>query len=105
MVDRPPNNVKAWRLHIGMTQQELGDALGVAKSVISDLERGVVQINDKWLRRLAPIFKTQPGHILDYAPEDVDSDIIDIWAHIDLHDRSRAADVLRQFVKKTGTNN
>lgn len=86
-----------------MTQQELADAVGTAKSVISDLERGVVQLSDKWLRKLAPALKTQPGHILDYDPNDADTDIIDIWAHIDQRDREQAVRVLRSFVR-TGTH-
>src|SRR4029078_7692151 len=65
MDDKAPNNLRAWRKFRRMTQQELADAVDTAKSVISDLERGVVQLNDKWLRRLAPVLKTQPGHILD----------------------------------------
>lgn len=103
MEDRPPNHLRAWRKFNRLTQQELADQLGTAKSVISDLERGVVQLSDKWLRRLAPVLKTQPGHILDYDPSEVDSDIIDIWANIDLRDREQAVRVLRSFVK-TGTN-
>lgn len=103
MENRSPNHLRAWRKFNRMTQQELADELGTAKSVISDLERGVVQLSDKWLRRLAPALKTQPGHILDYDPAEVDSDIIDIWANIDLRDREQAVRVLRSFVK-TGTN-
>lgn len=106
--DWPPNNLRAWRTTARpgfepMTQQELADALGTAKSVVSDLERGVVQLNDKWLRRLAPILKTSPGYILDYEPDDLDNDIIDIWAHIDLEDRPQAARVLRSFIR-SGTD-
>jgi transcriptional regulator with XRE-family HTH domain len=104
MEDRPPNNLRAWRKFRRMTQQELADELGTAKSVISDLERGVVQLNDKWLRRLAPVLKTQPGHILDYAPEDVDTDIIDIWSHIGADDREAARRMLQGLRQKTGTN-
>jgi transcriptional regulator with XRE-family HTH domain len=104
MEERAPNNLRAWRKFNRMTQQELADQVGTAKSVISDLERGVVQLSDKWLRKLAPVLKTQPGHILDYAPEDLDNDIIDIWSHIDKDDRQQAARVLRSFVR-TGTDN
>lgn len=87
-----------------MTQQELADALDTSKSVISDMERGELQLSPKWLRRIAPILKTQPGHILDYDPAQVDTDIIDIWSRIDATDRDQAVRVLRSFVK-TGTNN
>lgn len=104
MEDQAPNHLRAWRKFNRMTQQELADAVGTAKSVISDLERGVVQLSDKWLRRLAPVLKTQPGHLLDYDPDDLDSDIIDIWAHIDTQDREQAVRVLRSFVR-TGTDN
>lgn len=101
MDDKAPNNLRAWRKFNKMTQQELADAVGTAKSVISDLERGVVQLSDKWLRRLAPALKTQPGHILDYDPADLDSDIIDIWSRIDTVNKPQAVRILRAL---TGTN-
>lgn len=87
-----------------MTQQELADALDTTKSVISDLERGVVQLNDKWLRRLAPVLQTQPGIILDHAPEELDNDIVDIWAHIPVDRRAEAKAMLNILARKTGTN-
>lgn len=105
MEDRAPNHLRAWRKFRRMTQQELADKVGTAKSVISDLERGVVQLSDKWLRKLAPALQTQPGHILDYAPEDLDTDIIDIWSRIDGDQREQAAAVLRTFQRRTGTDN
>lgn len=101
--ERPPHFLREWRKHSRMTQQELADAIGTTKSVISDLERGELQLSPKWLRRLAPVLKTQPGHILDHDPETLDSDIIDIWAHIDDRDREQAIRVLRSFVR-TGTS-
>jgi transcriptional regulator with XRE-family HTH domain len=97
-----PHYLREWRKFRGMTQQELADALETSKSVISDMERGELQLSPKWLRRIAPILKTQPGYILDHDPADLDNDIIDIWSHIDAKDRARAANVLRQFMK-TGT--
>lgn len=103
MDEKAPNHLRAWRKHNRMTQQELADAIGTAKSVISDLERGVVQLSDKWLRRLAPALKTQPGHILDYDPNEVDSDIIDIWASIPESEKPTARRVLGSF-RRTGTS-
>lgn len=105
MVERAPNNLRAWRKYRGMTQQELADALDTTKSVISDLERGVVQLNDKWLRKLAPVLQTQPGIILDHAPDELDNDIIDIWAHIPDDRRAEAKELLNIFARRTGTDN
>lgn len=104
MDDKTPHYLKEWRKFRRMTQQELADALGTSKSVISDMERGELQLSPKWLRRIAPVLETQPGHILDHDPESLDSDIIDIWARIAATDREQAVRVLSAFVK-TGTNN
>ena len=50
------------------------------------------------MRRLAPILKTQEGYLIDHDPEDLDSDIIDIWSRIDERDRDQALRVLRSFI-------
>lgn len=84
-----------------MTQEQLADAVGTDKGVISLLESGNRGLSDKWLRRLAPILKTKPGHLLDHDPNDLDSDVIEIWAEIAERDRPTALRVLRSF--RTGT--
>jgi len=102
-MDQLPHFLREWRKFRHMTQQELADAIGTSKTVISEMERGNLQLSPKWLRKIAPVLRTQPGHILDHDPEDLDSDIIDIWASIEERDREQAARVLRSFVK-TGTH-
>lgn len=87
-----------------MTQQELADAVGTSKTVISEMERDHLQLSPKWLVRFAPVLRTQPGHIIDHDPEELDNDIIDIWAHIPNENRAQAAEVLKTFRRKTGTN-
>jgi len=104
MDDDRPHYLREWRKYRGMTQQALADALETSKSVISDLERGELQLSPKWLRRLSPVLKVQPGYILDHDPNELPTDIVDIWGKIDERDREQAARVLRSFVK-TGTNN
>jgi transcriptional regulator with XRE-family HTH domain len=102
--ERPPHFLREWRKFRHMTQQELADAVGTSKTVVSEMERGNLQLSPKWLRKFAPVLRTQPGHILDHDPEELDSDIIDIWARIDERDRDQALRVLRSF-DRTGTNN
>lgn len=101
--EKPPHYLREWREFREMTQEELADAVGTSKSVISDMERGKLQLSPKWLRRFAPVLKVQPGYILDYAPEDLDNDIIDIWGRIAERDREQALRVLRSF-ERTGTH-
>lgn len=70
-----PNNLRAWREHMKMTQEELGAACDppTTGSVISLLEEGERGLSLKWLRRLAPALKTRPGFIVEYDPSRVDT--------------------------------
>lgn len=86
-----------------MSQDELAAAVDTTKSVISLLENGHRALSDKWLRRLAPVLGTQPGHLLDTDPNDLDNDIFEIWAKLTKGDRQQAVRILRTFIK-TGTD-
>lgn len=100
---RPPHFLKEWRKHRKLTQEQLAEAVGTSKSQISELERYNLQLSPKWLQRLAPVLGVQPGHIIDHDPDELDSDIIDIWTRIPERDRAQAARVLRSFTR-TGTD-
>lgn len=102
MTDRPPHFLRQWRQSRKLTQQELADKLETSKSVVSDMERFVLQMSPKWARRFADALDTQPGHILDHDPEELPSDVFDIWSKIAKEDRPQAAKVLRSFMR-TGT--
>lgn len=97
------NYLRKWREHAGMNQEELAHRAGTDKSVISLLENGHRRLSDKWLRLLAPILGTQPGHLLDTDPDNLDNDIFDIWTKLTDDDREQAVKILRTFLK-TGTD-
>lgn len=93
------NYLKAWREFRQLSQEALAEKVGTTGSVISMLENGNRGLSDKWLRKLAPVLETTPGHLLDHHPEDMDADIHDIWAKIDPSDREQAARILRTFAR------
>lgn len=95
--------LKEWRKYRKMTQGALAELIDTSVSVISDLERDVLQLSPKWLRKLAPALGTQPGHILDVNPLDADADIIEIWSRIPDVNRDQAIKTLQSFTK-TGTD-
>ena len=97
-----PNYLRQWREYREMTQEELADIVGTSANMISYLEAGERGLSAKWLRRLAPALKTTPGHLLEHDPNDMPTDILDIWAAIDERDRKTAIRVLESF-SKTGT--
>jgi transcriptional regulator with XRE-family HTH domain len=101
--EKQGNYLRAWREFREFTQEQLADKVGTDKGVISLLESGGRRLSDKWLRKLAPALNTTPGHLLDHDPNDLPTDILDIWSRIDDRDRAQAARVLSSFVK-TGTS-
>lgn len=98
-----PNYLRAWREFRRMTQEQLAEKVGTNANMISYLESGERGLSAKWLRRLAPALETSPGMLLDHDPEALDTDIIDIWAHIPDPDRSAVRKML-EGLKRTGTN-
>ena len=99
MPDGPENYLRAWREFRKMTQEQLADAVGTDKGVISLLESGSRGLSPKWLRRLAPVLQTTPGHLLDHDPNSLPTDILEIWASIDERDKPTAQRVLESFRK------
>ncbi|MEO8927570.1 MAG: helix-turn-helix transcriptional regulator [Caulobacteraceae bacterium] len=92
-----PNYLKAWREYRRLTQAKLAEAIGTTGAVISLLEAGERRLSDKWLRKIAPVLGTRPGHLLEIDPSDVSTDILDIWAAIPEDRRDQARDVLKAF--------
>ncbi len=99
--DRPANHLRAWRLFRGLTQEALAEKIGTTKAVIGHIETGERGLSDKWLMKLAPALGTSPGHLLEHDPDDLPTDILDIWSQIPEAERERALTVLKAF--RTGT--
>ncbi|MDB5479465.1 MAG: hypothetical protein JWO83_518 [Caulobacteraceae bacterium] len=92
---REPNFLRAWREYRGMTQAKLAEAVDTTGAVISLLEAGERGLSDRWLRRLAPVLNTTPGHLLDMDPEDVDHDFFEIYNSMSKEMQEQAKSVLR----------
>jgi transcriptional regulator with XRE-family HTH domain len=91
------NYLRAWREYRGLTQAKLAEAVDTTGAVISLLESGERGLSDKWLRKLAPVLGTRPGHLLEVDPHDVDNDLLEIWEQIPVESRPHARDVLKTF--------
>jgi hypothetical protein len=71
--------------------------------MIQYLETGERGLSAKWLRRLAPALETTPGMILEHNPNDLDSDIVDIWAHMDARQKRQISEIAKALIR-TGTS-
>lgn len=99
-VDRKAgNNLRAWREFRRMSQAELAEQAGTTASVISLLESGDRKLSPKWLNRLAPPLHTTPGYMLDHDPNDLATNVLEVWASIPTEDRAQALKVIEAFRK------
>lgn len=96
-----PNYLQAWREFRKLTQEALAEKVGTTGSVISMLEAGERALGPKWLRKLAPALKTQPGYILDFDPNELDSDLIEIWVNASPDQKRQLVDVARAVVQRS----
>lgn len=96
------NHLRAWRKFRHLTLEEVADAIGTTKAVVSQLETGRTTLSQKWLDRIAPVLNTSAGYLLDHDPNDMPTAILDVWAAIPDENRAQALAVLETF-KKTGT--
>lgn len=98
-----PNFLREWRQFRKLTQEQLAERVGTNANMIGYLESGERGLSAKWLRKLAPALETTPGMLLDHDPNQLDSDIIDIWAHADRRQQRQLTDIAKTIVK-TGTH-
>lgn len=96
------NHLRAWREFRGMTQEELAEKVDTAGNVIGLLESGGRGLSNKWLNKLAPALGTRPGFLLDFDPNDVDRELIELVLEIDQKRRPQAVEILKTF--RTGTD-
>lgn len=98
-----PNFLRQWREFRKMSREQLAELVGTNTNMILYLENGERGLSAKWLRRLAPALDTTPGMLLDHDPTELDSDIIDIWAHADRRQKAQISEIAKTLTK-TGTN-
>lgn len=94
---RETNHIQAWRIHRGLTQAQLAEAIGTTASVISLLENGDRSLSAKWLRKIGGALKTPAGFLLDHHPDDLPTDVVEIWNEIPEAQRDQAMRVLQAF--------
>lgn len=103
-----PNHLRAWREYRKLSQARLAEMAGTSANMIQYLESGERGLSLKWLRRLAPALQTTPGMISDHDPNDLDSDIIEIWATRSPDEKrqiARVIDALADERRKEGARN
>lgn len=92
----PALYLREWRKFRDMTQEQLADAMGYERTVLSKVERGKVQYTQAFLEAAAKALRCRPADIIGNNPEEP-APVMRIWDRINVDDRPRALDVLKAF--------
>jgi transcriptional regulator with XRE-family HTH domain len=91
--------IKEWRKHRGLTQEQLAERIGIARSYLTKIERGDRRYDQPFLEAAADALRCEPGDLIMRDPTEPDS-LWSIWEGLTPPERIRAAAVLRAM---TGT--
>jgi transcriptional regulator with XRE-family HTH domain len=92
---------KAWRKYRGLTQEQLAERIGIARSYLTKIERGDRRYDQPFLEAAAEALRSTPADLINRDPTDPDS-IWSIWEGLTPPERVRAVAVLKAL-KGTGT--
>lgn len=59
-----PNRIRELRREAGLSQEALGERIGVTKVTVSDLERGNIRLDVGYMRRIAVELGVAPADLL-----------------------------------------
>ncbi len=84
------HNLRAWRLHARMSEEDLAGRLDVPIDIVRAWEDGSTDLSEKWLRRIAIAFDTTPGSILDVDPASAPPGLLTLWRDTAVQQRENA---------------
>ena len=99
---RQPHSIKEWRKHRGLTQEQLAERIGIARSYLTKIERGTRRYDQPFLEAAADALRCEPGDIIMRDPSDADG-IWSVWDTLNPLQRQQAVAVIRA-IRGTGTN-
>ena len=62
--------MRAWRDHIGLTQEQVANILGISNTVFSEKERGVRRFKPEEVEKLVVVYREEAWVMMAFAPND-----------------------------------
>jgi transcriptional regulator with XRE-family HTH domain len=94
MQKRPHHYIKQWRKHRGLTQEQLAERIGIARSYLTKIERGARRYDQPFLEAAAEALRCEPCDIIMRDPTEPES-IWSIWETLSPVERVQAMAVIR----------
>lgn len=98
----PRHYIRQWRLHRGLTLEQLAERVGVTHGALSQLERGLINYTQPMLENLAFALQCEPADLIMRDPESETWTIFDSVRDLPEVDQRRIAAVI-DAMRKTGS--
>jgi transcriptional regulator with XRE-family HTH domain len=96
---KQPHYIREWRKHRGLTQEQLAERIGIARSYLTKIERGTRRYDQPFLEAAAEALRCEPGDIIVRDPTDPEA-IWSIWEQLSPPQQRQAIAVIKAL---TGT--
>jgi len=101
---KQPHYIREWRKHRDLTQEQLAERIGIARSYLTKIERGTRRYDQPFLEAAAEQLRCEPCDLIMRDPSDPEG-IWSIWDSLKPAERVQAIAVLRAIQgAATGTN-
>jgi len=90
----PKHRIREWRKYRGLTQEQLAERIGIARSYLTKIERGSRRYDQPFLEAAAEALRCEPSQLIDVDPTASDG-IWSIWEQLTVPERVQAEAVIR----------
>jgi len=90
----PKHRIREWRKYRGLTQEQLAERIGIARSYLTKIERGSRRYDQPFLEAAAEQLRCEPCDLIMRDPTDPDG-IWSLWDQLQPAERVQAIAVLR----------
>lgn len=102
--------IRQLRENKGMTQEQLGQILGVQKSAIRKYEKGSVEnIKRSSIKKMADLFEVTPAYLMCFDEEESNNDfpvldeeikqVIHMYSQLDINDKAEIRGEMKHMLK------
>jgi transcriptional regulator with XRE-family HTH domain len=102
MDGQPRHFIRQWRKHRGLTQEQLAERIGIARSYLTKIERGSRRYDQPFLEHASDALRCEPADLIMRDPTATES-LWSVWEQLTPIERKQAFAVIKA-IKGTGTD-
>jgi transcriptional regulator with XRE-family HTH domain len=99
----PNHRIREWRKYRGLTQEQLAERIGIARSYLTKIERGSRRYDQPFLEAAAEALRTEPARLINVDPTAPEG-LWSLWEQLTVPERAQALAVIQALRgARTGT--